>query len=439
MRILRRRRKSRNRKPIFLSRKWKRRKRVWRGIFWFALLGLAALPSVHWANLLLYQKQLQTTQPFLLPLPLTKFGDRVAIVSPHPDDETLGCAGLIQWLLRRGITPFVILVTNGDGFDASIHLKLHEVQIKPEDRMRYAKMRQEETLTAMKKLGLTSEQVVFLGFSERTLATDWLLNGDDKFVNALVDCLEKLQPTTVVLPSRYDDHPIHAVVCSLGWSALFQLVSEKRLNQMPLVLEFLIHYGEFPRPQGLYPSLELLPPSDLILTARWYYLPLSQDMRQKKWDALKCYRTQQLPLSWRFLKSFVRTNELFAEPLPLTVQPDRKNEPRSLLAGLDITQIGLDPPNPTRFVSQKSERVHISVQLRGKANSRFRYGVRVWQPNSNQFLPLTPNSDEERELTIDLPVRLSPPAVITAFTGYGKHILDVAPLVLTDGVEHEKN
>lgn len=439
MRILRRRHKSRTRKPIFLSRKWKRRKKVWRGIFWLALLGLAALPSVHWANLLLYRKQLQVTQSFLLPLPLTKLGDRVAIVSPHPDDETLGCAGLIQRLLQRGIMPLVIVVTNGDGFDASIHLKLHEVQIKPDDRVTYAKMRQMETLAAMRKLGLTSEQVVFLGFSERKIAADWLWDGDEKFVNGLANCLERFQPTTVILPSRYDDHPIHAVVCSLGWASLFKLVSEKRLNRMPQVMEFLIHYGEFPRPQGLQPSLELIPPSELILTAHWYYLPLSPDMSRRKWEALKCYRTQQLPLTWRFLKSFIRTNELFAEPLPLTVQPDRRGEPRSLLAGLDITQIGLDSPDLIRPASQRPEQGYISLQLRGKANARFRYGIRVWQPNSHRFLTLVLNSSEERKLTTKLIVPLSAPTVVTAFTAYGKHILDVAPLVLTDGVEHEKH
>lgn len=439
MKVSRWKHKSRIRKPVFLSRKWKRRKKVWRGIFWLALLGLAAVPSIHWANLLLYQKQLQNTQSFLLPLPLTKLGDRVAVVSPHPDDETLGCAGLIQKLLQHGIKPLVIVVTNGDGFDASIHLKLYEVQIKPEDRATYAEMRQKETLAAMQKLGLTSEQVVFLGFSERTLAADWLLNGNEKFVNALADCLRKFQPTTVILPSRYDDHPIHAVVCGLGWAALFQLVSENQLSQMPRVLEFLIHYGEFPRPQGFQPSLELLPPSDLILTARWYYLPLSAHMSHKKWEALKCYRTQQLPLTWRFLKSFVRANELFAEPLPLTVQPDRRSEPRSLLAGLDITQIGLDSPDSIRAVSQRPEWRHISVRLRGKANSHFRYRIRIWQPKSHQTLTLMPNSKEEQVLMAKLSVPLSPPAVVTAFTAYGKHILDVAPLVLTDGVGHESH
>jgi chorismate synthase len=174
-----------NRKPVFLSTKLRRRKKVWRGIFWFALLSLAALPSVHWANRLLYQKQLQTVEPFLQPLPLTKRGEgrgardgklweRVVIVSPHPDDETLGCAGLIQSLLQRGLMPFVLVFTNGDGFDASIHLKLYEVKIKPEDRAAYSRMRMLETLEAMAKLGLSSQQVIFLGFSERTLAEDWL-------------------------------------------------------------------------------------------------------------------------------------------------------------------------------------------------------------------------------------------------------------------------
>lgn len=436
--LLSRKHKSRARKPTFLSRKWKRRRKVLRGIFWLALLGLAALPSAHWANLMLYRKQLQTAQSFLLPLPLTKLGDRVAIISPHPDDETLGCAGLIQVLLRRGVKPLVIVATNGDGFDASIHLKLYEVQIKPEDRAAYAEMRRAETLAAMGDLGLTSEQVVFLGFSERTLATDWLLGGNENLVNALADCLEKFQPTAVFLPSRYDDHPVHAVVCSLGWSALFQLLSEKRLKEMPQVLEFLVHYGEFPRPQGFQPSLELLPPSDLLLTARWYYLPLPPSARQRKWEALKRYRTQQLPLTWRFLKSFVRANELFAEPLPLSVQPDRKSEPRSLLAGLDIIQIGLNSPHLFRPISQKTERASVSVQLRGKANSHFRYGVQVWQPKPHRCLTLVLNSGEGRTLTAKLPVPLSPPAVVTAFTGYGKHILDVAPLVLTDGVEHEE-
>jgi len=420
---------------------------------------LAALPSVHWANRLLYQKQLQTVEPFLQPLPLMerdsgqgarerRLWERVVIVSPHPDDETLGCAGLIQSLLRHGLMPFVLIFTNGDGFDASIHLKLYEVKIKPEDRAAYSQMRMLETLKAMAKLGLPSHQLIFLGFSERTLAEEWLWKGDGKFVKALAEHLERIQPTVVILPSRYDDHPIHAVVCSIGWTALLQLASEGRLLRMPRVFEVLIHYGEFPRPQGFNSSLELLPPSDLLLTARWYYLPLSDEMRQRKWDALNCYRTQKLPLTWRFLKSFVRSNEIFAEPLPLTTQPDRTGEPRSLLAGLDIAQVVLSAECGVReFRVEPAKRLHlvptpqtlqkrVSVQLRGNSNPRFRYGMRIAHSTSPASVLLTPLR-HGKTLTADLPTSPNSPAVIIAFTGYGRHILDVAPLVLTEGVENE--
>ncbi|MGQ9463970.1 MAG: PIG-L deacetylase family protein [Candidatus Fervidibacter sp.] len=439
MRIPKRKRNRVTRKPVFLSQRLRRRRKVWRGIFWLTLLGLAALPSVHWANRLLYQKQIQTAEHFLYPLPLTEFGDRVAILSPHPDDETLGCAGLIQKLLQQGIMPFLLVVTNGDGFDASIYIKLHEVQIKLEDRKTYVKMRQAETLSAMGKLGLPSSHVTFLNFSERTIANDWLWEGDDKFVKELADRLEQIQPTTVILPSRYDDHPVHAVVCSLGWAALLKIIAEGKLAQMPRVFEFLIHYGEFPRPQGFNPSLELLPPSNLLLTARWYYLPLPEEVRQRKWEALKQYRTQQLPLTWRFLKSFVRANELFSEPFPLLVQPDRAMEPRSLLAGLDITQVGFDRPQQFfHHTSQPQVKARISVRLRGKGGPYFRYGVRVWQPNQNRLLTIAPAPGNERVLEANLSVNFQEPTLIVAFTGYGKHILDMAPLVLTEGAEHGK-
>ncbi len=428
-------RRSKTHKPVFLSKRFGRKRKVLRGIFWFALLSVTALPSAHWANRVIYLKQLQFAEPFLKPLPLEKLGDRVVIVSPHPDDETLSCAGLVQRLLKEGVVPFLIVVTNGDGFDASIHIKLHEVQIKPEARETYAQMRRRETIEAMKILGLPESQIDFLGFSERTIVRDWLLKGEEKFVNALAERFARFKPKAVILPSRYDDHPVHAVTCGLGWAALFKLLSEGRMEKMPMVLEALIHYGEFPRPQGFNPNLELIPPSELILTARWYQLSLTPPMRQKKWEALKAYSTQQLPLTWRFLKSFVRANEIFAEPFCLPTQADRTGEPRSILAGLDITQVGISLPKQIFLqASENSGQKWVTVQLRGNVNSRFRYGVRIWQPNESQLLTATDFIKEGETLTVRLPRSFEPPAVIAAFTGYRRHILDVAPLILTEGV-----
>ncbi len=422
------------RKPVFLASRRRRRQRLWRWLVCLTLLGLVILPSIHWANRLVYQQQRELASPFLQPLPLSQLGKQVVIIAPHPDDETLGCAGLIQRLKEAGASPFVLVVTQGDGFDAAIHLKLREVRIKPEDRERFVRLREQETLSAMRLLGLSPKQVAFLGLSERTLAADWLLKGDDTPLRQLAHWLERLQPTTVILPSRYDDHPIHSVVCSIGWASLLHLEAEGRLPR-PLILEVLIHYGEFPRPQGLYPQLELFPPTDLLPTARWFTLSLSSEELEKKWAALKCYRTQQLPLTWRFLKSFVRRNEIFAAPLPLLVQPDRIWEPRSFLTSLDIAQVSVFLPSQTHLTTSRNAPLQVALRVRGRAIDRFQYGIHVWSPKQpTRSLPLLPTPNGE--LVASLPPSYGLPAVITAFTGYREHILDVAPIIV-DGVDHE--
>ena len=45
-----------------------------------------------------------------------KRGERLLVVAPHPDDETLGAGGLIQRVLAHGGTVRVMLVTAGDGY-----------------------------------------------------------------------------------------------------------------------------------------------------------------------------------------------------------------------------------------------------------------------------------------------------------------------------------
>lgn len=433
--------KRRLRQPSFLSARLRRKRRVWKGLFWLALLSLTALPSVHWANRLLYQKQRTLAEPFLSLLPLQELGDRIAIIVPHPDDETLGCGGLIQWLVRQGTFPHVAIVTDGDGFDAAIHLTLHDWRINPQDRHTFASLRHAETQVALQLLGVPPENRHFLGFSERTLPADWLLRCDRQPLQALATWLAQMQPTTVFLPSRFDDHPVHATVCSLAWAALLQAHAQNALPQFPRVFEVLIHYGEFPRPQGLHTHLELLPPTDLLEQAYWYQLPLPLEFRRRKLDAIRRYKTQ-LPLTGRFLKSFVRTNELFAEPLPLWHQRDRKGEPRSLLPSLDIVEAELQSEEQATIASVsvgRSNAPTLLLRLRGNFSRRFRYGVHVFAlPSDEPFaksLPIVPIANT-KTLACEIP-DISP-AVITAFTAYRDRVLDVMPMTVNeqDGVAH---
>src|SRR6478609_2017631 len=45
---------------------------------------------------------------------------RLLVISPHPDDETLGAAGLIQRVRARGGAVRVVLMTSGDGFPEGV-------------------------------------------------------------------------------------------------------------------------------------------------------------------------------------------------------------------------------------------------------------------------------------------------------------------------------
>lgn len=47
--------------------------------------------------------------------PSLPLSDRTVIIAPHPDDEVIGCAGVIQALVERGTPPHVIILTCGEG------------------------------------------------------------------------------------------------------------------------------------------------------------------------------------------------------------------------------------------------------------------------------------------------------------------------------------
>src|SRR5262252_5690722 len=53
------------------------------------------------------------------------------VFAPHPDDETLGCAGILQQTLKRGHRVKVVIFTSGDGFPAAASLVVR----KPLDRL----------------------------------------------------------------------------------------------------------------------------------------------------------------------------------------------------------------------------------------------------------------------------------------------------------------
>lgn len=121
-------------------------------------------------------------------------GERVLVVAPHPDDETLACGGTIALHTSVGDSVYVLVVTDGGSSRA-----------EGLNRERMRLLRAEEARAALGKLAPVS--LVQLGLSE-----GYWSPGD--LQSRLRAYIEKVRPTLIYAPSCVDFHPEHLKVAS---------------------------------------------------------------------------------------------------------------------------------------------------------------------------------------------------------------------------------
>lgn len=122
---------------------------------------------------------------------------RLLVLAPHPDDEVLGCGGLIAATLAQGAEVQVVIVSDGgQGGDAA--------------------QRERESIAAADVLagGRARLELTFWRLPDRGLAT---VAGLAQRLRGLVsssaaDC--------VLLPSPFEIHPDHRALCLAGLQAL---------------------------------------------------------------------------------------------------------------------------------------------------------------------------------------------------------------------------
>jgi LmbE family N-acetylglucosaminyl deacetylase len=186
----------------------------------------------------------------------------LVVIAPHPDDEVLLAAGLIERSVQAGERVHVILLTNGDATCE-----------------RDGTRRQGETVAAMRALGVPEEHLHFLGYPDGALdrlsreplgplpqldphgacvqrATTWAVRGQGgvdehtratgspaawtstALVEDLARLLGVLRPRLVVVPHGLDAHPDHATTYVFFRRAL------DTLDVAPLqVLRGVVHAG----------------------------------------------------------------------------------------------------------------------------------------------------------------------------------------------------
>lgn len=97
--------------------------------------------------------------------------ESIIVFAPHPDDEVIGCAGIIQQALARGAEVKVVDITSGDGFDAAAAGVAHKPvnQVGPDDFLALSRLRQSQSRDAIQILGGIADDLIVLGYPDGDL------------------------------------------------------------------------------------------------------------------------------------------------------------------------------------------------------------------------------------------------------------------------------
>lgn len=177
-------------------------------------------------------------------------GENIVILSPHPDDETLGVGGLIYNLRKQNKSVKVIAVTDGENAYPDMN-NLRE-------------LRQKEQEDALSLLGLTSEDIIRLRLEDSGLTQQ---------INVLKAALAPYFTTQnhIIAPWIKDYHADHEVIGRVAKS-----LAQDHKTALSFYFFWTWHYS----------SIKDLEPYNLEL------YKLDKETRELKQKALACYGSQ---------------------------------------------------------------------------------------------------------------------------------------------------
>lgn len=269
------------------------------------------------------------------------------VVSPHPDDETLCCAGVIRRVLAAGGHASIVWLTSGDGSELDLLLIERALRIHPEKMRDLAGKRMREARAAAAILGVPPDRRFFLGYPDGgllTLITDHFtipyyskFNGattvpyadafaaghpytGESLERDFARVLDRVRPTLVLAPSPQDAHSDHRA------AGIVTLQVLSRRDELDAARFWIVHGGhDWPSPRGLHMKLPLVePPRGRGLGLAPFHLDSLEEAAKLK--AVRQYHTQMSVMS-SFLLSFVRANELYSSlPVAQPVPPPAANQ-----------------------------------------------------------------------------------------------------------------
>jgi len=289
--------------------------------------------------------------------------DSILVVSPHPDDESLCCGGLISAARRVGASVSIVWVTNGDAFRWDAMVVEKTLRPRAGGYLELARQREGEARAAAAILGVDSRSVFFLGYPDRGVLhllldyyhpnSPWRsrftgasavvysdavdpgarYDGED-LVRDFVSVVDRVKPTLILAPSPQDTHPDHRGAGILAWRAM---VARKQTDRIRF---WIVHGGRgWPSPHGLHSNLEqTIAPRGIGM--KWQRFSLDATAIQTKQRAVQAHRSQTQVMG-TVMEGYVRADELYS----LTPVPARsacvRAEPCEFQDGTVMEEAGL--------------------------------------------------------------------------------------------------
>lgn len=302
--------------------------------------------------------------------------DRVLIVSPHPDDDIIGCAGVIQRALKEGAQVKVVYITCGDNNIFSVIFYSDLLRILSSNKIFYlvdlilfwkdrftalGRIRMQEAINAEKILGLDEKDLTFLGYPDHGTDQMFIFNWDrtkpynnsfsgysfipyekgvsankgftaDNIIEDLKGVISDFKPTRIFVAHPSDVNGDH-------WASyLYIMASLSDLGNTiprPKLYAYLVHVPDWPLPRNYHPHLAITPPEkffgDVLPLVDWHQLKLTKEEIDRKYEAMLKHESQAR-VSAFYLLSFVRQNELFGDFPVIVLKKQRSTE----LAGKNI-------------------------------------------------------------------------------------------------------
>jgi LmbE family N-acetylglucosaminyl deacetylase len=281
----------------------------------------------------------QPASPARRPFAITS-DTRLLIVAPHPDDEVLAAGGVIQRVRSVNGIVRIVYLTDGEGYREGVQAEEHKAIPKPADYREYGRERKDEAHHALRRLGVDSDSLTFLGFPNnglsRLMSVYWSdqraayrspytrrdrptksesidigtkFRGED-LTQELAEIIGQFKPTTVLVPRKEDQHVDHCAAWFFTGDAIGDVARVEPGFNTDLIT-YIIHYDSWPfETEGS----RIDPPTGLSSgTSGWLNVPLTTREMQTKRRALREYKTQMKVMDW-FLEGFVRRSEIFSRP-----------------------------------------------------------------------------------------------------------------------------